>query len=428
MYGYWLVKQDVLHEMVRLRDAGLVPTAAQQAEFAAKRELEARSGPRILSVAGDVAEVRVEGLLTPKPDFWAWLLFGANTSYEEIQAAFAQAAADPNVKRAQMLISSPGGQVAGLFETLAVMEAFTKPLTARASLAASAAYAIASQASRIEATSPASEFGSIGVVMSFLVDPQWIDVTSTEAPNKRPDVTTEEGKAVIRTELDALHEIFVQAIANGRTKAGITDATPERINAEWGRGSVLIAADAKRVGMIDGYPKLKIVKSGAEEHGMPDAEDSSATPRVTESTEAAPRAGRNSRENSMSEQQTRPLTEDDLRRQYPELVDKIAKDAVAKERDRVGGHLTCGEQSGDWKTAHEAIRDGSEMTQTLLAKYMMAGVNRRDRDARQADSDAAGTTIGDSAATAAVEGTKPDKDLGDIVADRMLRSRGKKVA
>ena len=55
----------------------------------------------------------------------------------------------------------------GLFETLAAIEAFGKPMSVRASKAASAAYAIAAAGGSITAVSPASSFGSIGVVMSL---------------------------------------------------------------------------------------------------------------------------------------------------------------------------------------------------------------------------------------------------------------------
>lgn len=44
-----------------------------------------------------------------------------------------------------------------------------------------------------------------------------------------------------------------------------------------------------------------------------------------------------------------------------------------------------GEASGDMKTAIGAVQDGSAMTATLQAKYMAAGMNRSDVQARQDD-------------------------------------------
>src|SRR5690606_155465 len=128
-----------------------------------------------------------------------------------------------------------------------------KPISTRSAYAASAAFGIAANGGKIQAQTRVSEFGSIGVVQAFLVDEHVVEVTSTDAPKKRPDVTTDEGKAVVREELDPLHEEFVAAIARGRTRAG-RETKPEEINASWGRGGMIIAEEAKRLGMIDKAP------------------------------------------------------------------------------------------------------------------------------------------------------------------------------
>jgi ClpP class serine protease len=88
-------------------------------------------------------------------------------------------------------------------------------------------------------------FGSIGIAASFLVDESIVEIASTEAPKKRPDVSTAEGKAIVREELDAIHEVFVEAIARGRS------TTTTNVNRNFGRGAIVLARDAKRAGMID---------------------------------------------------------------------------------------------------------------------------------------------------------------------------------
>lgn len=112
-----------------------------------------------------------------------------------------------------------------------------------------------------------------------------------------------------------------------------------------------------------------------------------------------------------------------LRASHPELCAEIESAAVAQERDRVGAHLTMGEASGDMKTALGAVRDGSPMTQTLQAQYLMAGMNRSDRLARQTESNAAGAVV-DGAVVAQNESAQ---DTGDKAADIMAARRGKKV-
>lgn len=236
----WLLTDDALRE---LRAAMRVTPSAEQLERFEARAT--REGSLPLTVAGDVAQIDVVGVLTERPDFFAAFFGGGNTSYQSIRQALAAADADPAVREIQLQVSSPGGQVSGLFETLAALQGTRKPIRSRASLAASAAFALVAVAGPIEAVTPASAFGSIGVATSIYVDAGVVDIASTEAPKKRPDVTTPEGVAAVRAELDQIHELFANAIAKGR---GTTSAA---VNADFGRGGVLLAKQAKAAGMID---------------------------------------------------------------------------------------------------------------------------------------------------------------------------------
>jgi ClpP class serine protease len=402
----WLLKHDVAARYESWLKLCSQPTEAQLSQltkFAERREaaIAARS-PECLTVAGDVAQISVCGVLTPQPDFWAWLFYGENTSYAEIREALGIAGADPNVKRIAFHVDSPGGHVAGLFETLGAIEAFdpSKKRSVTASLAASAAYAIAAVAGTIEAVSPASEFGSVGVVRSYYVDETLVEITSTEAPNKRPDPTTEEGKAVIRGELDAIHDLFVDAIARGRTRAG-KETDVAKVNAEFGRGGVLLARAALSAGMIDkAPPKARAAVKADHETGEPIVLPATQT-------------------------EQKPMDLEKLKAEHPALykavVDGAKTEAITAERDRVAGHLTMGETSGDMKTAIEAIKSGEGLTVALTAKYMAAGMNRKDI-----------ATRGDDAKTAAeaLDGAKPvagseaGKDLGDEVVALLEKERG----
>ena len=380
-----------------------MPTAAQQTEHIRKHEAEAATGPRNMQVAGDTAEITIDGVLTEKPDFFAWLFGGGNTTYRDIRSALAIASQDPAIKKVILNISSPGGTVAGLFDTLGVLEAFEKPITVRSSLAASAAYAIAAVAGPIQATNAAAEFGSIGVAVTYLHMEELIDITSTEAPNKRPDPSTDEGKAVIREHLDAIHDLFVDAIARGRTRATGEKLTVDTVNETFGRGAVVLAADARKRRMIDKMP-AKASTLRAENQITPDA---AGVP-----DEPAP----GGKERTMSEP-TKPLDLKTLKAQHPEIYEAAKQEGVTAERDRVLGHLTMGQESGDMKTAISAIESGDGMTVKLQAKYMSAAMNRRDVTARQADSDTAGAAVeGAGAAAPAAEGSAGKKDLVDVFA------------
>lgn len=243
----WLLKPEVLRE-IRVASTRTAPaTAEQQAQFVAARAQAVSAGDsEILTVAGDTAEIRVLGVLTAQPSFLMWLLGIDNTTYSDIQNALTSVANDPTITRVSMFVDSPGGQVDGLFDTLDALEGFSKPINVTASCACSAAYAIAAAAGPITAKNIASEFGSVGVAVSIYVEDDVVDITSTEAPNKRPDVTTDEGKAVVVEQLDAIHELFAEAIARGR------NTSVSNVNSEYGRGSTLLAYAARSRGMIDG--------------------------------------------------------------------------------------------------------------------------------------------------------------------------------
>jgi len=394
----WLIREDIFQAMSRAMAGGFVLKAEQQLQHEERSAPTAEGMPRNLKIAGDVAEIRVEGALTQKPDFFAWLFGGGNTTYQQIQQALAIAAADPTIKRAVLYVDSPGGHVHGLFDCIAALDAFPKALSVVASQACSAAYSLASVAGKIEGTNEAAEFGSIGVAARYFVSDNVVDVTSTEAPNKRPDVRTDEGKAVVRKELDDIHDLFVDAIAHGRS------TTADKVNEKFGRGAVVLAREAKKLGMID-----RIAKAALRPVDPADGPSEESDP-----IDASAEVGGAATEKNMDIEL--------LKKQHPEVYSAVLEQGVAKERDRVTAHLTLGDASGDMKTAIAAINDGAEMTQTITAKYLAAGINRADRTARQTDSETAGAAA-DNAKPVAVA-----KDLGDEVVALMESERKGKVA
>lgn len=416
----WLIKQEVANEMQRAAKAGFAPSPEAQAQF---MEASSGGGERLTSVVGGVAEISITGALTPGPSFAAWLFGGGNTSYADIRDALAAADADPSVKRIVLNIDSPGGRVAGFFETVDAIRSVAKPLSVRSSMACSAAYGLASAAGKIEATSEAAEFGSIGVAVTYMVWDDEVDITSSEAPEKRPDLKTEEGKAVVRKHLDQVHDLFVSRIAEGRSKAtgGTVDAA--KINADYGRGSVMLASAAKRAGLIDKLPKDGGKRAGPSAEHAPVAIAASATAHTSPSpaTERDDEKPTSAPPTPAAKQRDTPMNEDELKAQHPGLHAAIvatakkagADEALTAERDRVGAHVAMGEASGDMKTALEAIASGDAMTQTLQAKYMAAGLNRADRQSRQTETDAADEAVDGAAAET------PEKDLGDQVADAL---------
>lgn len=362
----WLLEKNIFDRMKAAEEKGLVPSAKEEDEYAASVEIGAVDGelPRIMSVAGNSAAIKVDGVLTNKPSLFARWFGGGNTTYREIRSALAVAEADDSIKEIVFLFGSPGGLASS--EWIEAMDAVAKakkPTRAIVeTMAASAAYGLASQTDKIQAQNRLSMVGSIGVVASYYLDDKVVDITSTNAPKKRPDVSTEEGKKVVRERLDRIESIFIDSVANGRGVA------KEKVLADFGNGDVVLAADAVALGMIDSVlsqtetQKTTAVHGGAKkEFGMDLNKLKADHPAV-----------------------------------YQAVVDEGIKQGVAKERDRVNAHLILGKGSGDMETAMAAIEDGSDMTATIQAKYMAAGMNKNDMQNRADDetetSDAADST------------------------------------
>lgn len=244
--------------MIYAMEQGYLSRYTQDRDRAAGFKLEGqntRKTPQLYKVIGRDAVLNISGVLQNNPDIFD-IIFGTAPSltYDEISQAIADAEQDDGVDRIVLDIDSPGGQVAGIDGASLSISTALKPTLARVQgMAASGAYWLASQAEKIEATSRLSTFGSIGVVRSAYKDPGSFDITSTNAPNKRPDPSTVEGQAAIRKELDQIHEIFATDIARGRK------ISVEKVNSDFGKGGVMLAADAMAAGMIDSlaYEKEK---------------------------------------------------------------------------------------------------------------------------------------------------------------------------
>jgi ClpP class serine protease len=385
--SYWLLAPETFARLAEAhRNGAAVAERAAAWEVEALREehrapdaRDAASLPRGLTIAGSNAEIRVEGVLTKKPDFFAMFFGGGNTTYSTIRSALAVASVDPNVKTITLSIDSPGGNTDGLFETLDAIAAARassgKTVRVRGENALSAAYALAAAAGPIEAVSRGSLFGSIGTVVSFFVDPDVVTITNSASPNKRPDVTTEAGKAEVVKFLDMVNDELVRAIAKGR---GVTART---VSETFGKGASFTAAHALELGMIDRMHStpLRAVTSNKGKAMSEPNEDA----RAAASTEAA-----------------------------------AVQRGVNQERDRVLAHLTMGESSGDMTIALEAIRSGAGMTMELNARYLSAGMNRSDRGKRQTESNAAESVVAGAGTSPAA--TTPD--LGDAVVAQMKAS------
>jgi ClpP class serine protease len=360
----WLIDPEFKEKLDLAEQSGMTFSVEKQAQFEARFSNSDGNvnTDEILSIAGGEAVIDVKGPITDIPNIMAMFFGGGNTTYGQIAQAIDVAEQSDDVDKITLSIDSPGGTFAGYTKGVDAIRAAEKPITALiGGVTASAAYGLASQTDEIVASSKFSRLGSIGVMISIPVDEHSVKLRSTKAPRKNPDPQTAQGKESITDELDSLHDLFVESIAEGR------HTSIDKVNENFGQGSTLLAEQALERGMID-----KI--SGG---------DGLKTPKVLGMIDKI-----NLKDGNMD-----LIT---LQNEHGTVYAQAIEAGVAKERDRVVAHLTMGENSGDSKTAFTAIKAGEEMTATLQATYMAAGMNKRDVESHVADSAAA--SAGDNAA------------------------------
>lgn len=254
----WAVQARLLSlmvELVRFRSQGGLLSAEQIEErlAAARAEQGDRAGGVLV---GSVAVIPMYGLITQRASLMSD--FSGGTSVDQLREALRTALADPAVAAVVFDVDSPGGSVDGLTEfasELRQARASTKPIVAQVNtLAASAAYWLASQTSEVVMT-PSGEVGSIGVFAAHEDESQaqamaGIKTTLISAgPYKTEgnpyEPLTDEAQAAIQDQVDAYYAMFVKDVALGR---GVTAAA---VTSGYGQGRTLLAEPALAAGMVD---------------------------------------------------------------------------------------------------------------------------------------------------------------------------------
>lgn len=217
----------------------------------------ARTGPSGPSApAGGVSLIKVHGVITKTSSFWSEFLGG--TGLDAIQAALIAARDDQAVSQIVLHVDSPGGGVHGVDETAEVIAAVAKrkPVVVFTDgLLASAAYWLASAATRIVAT-PSAEIGSVGVYAVHFdrsgqlaeagIVPTLIKAGEHKAEGNPFQPLSDEDRVAMQSRIDAYYSLFTRRVAKGR---GV--AVDQVRGAAFGEGRVLGAQQAVDAGMVD---------------------------------------------------------------------------------------------------------------------------------------------------------------------------------
>lgn len=351
----WLITESALDQLMAIADRMGDPEAL---ETRLGRPLDnsqsavVRDGVAIIPVTGPI--FRYANMFTR--------ISGATST--QVLATDIQAALDnPQVRGIVLNVDSPGGEANGINELSDLIFAARskKPIKAYVGgMAASGGYWIASAASEviIDDTGMA---GSIGAVVEIkLADDKEsgkrYQIVSRNAPNKRPDLSTEGGRAKIAETIDALGDVFAAKVARN------LGVDPEDVPAMGDHGGIKMGAAAVEAGLAHRLGSLESVIADLARPAANQQRKPSMQVKTTAELRAAIEAG------------TDPLTIEIAEPIMSEPVDvdaikaEASQAAVTAERERIKG-INALAAVGFEEEVTTAIDTGLSVEATALSLY-----------------------------------------------------------
>lgn len=249
----WAMQPEKLEAMI-----DLLALQAEGVKFTAQ-EIEARISPQTAAAVarreGAVAILPLRGVIANRMNMFSAISGG--TSNEAFADLIRSAVADDGVKAIVLDVDSPGGNVQGTEELSSLIHSLRgqKPIVAQVNAtAASAAYWIASAADEIVVT-PTGWVGSIGTMtahedISAALEKAGVKrtvITSAEFKNEAPGhlALSDEARTQLEAQCAFFDRMFVDRVAANR---GVSSAT---VRSDFGKGRMVIGADAVKAGMAD---------------------------------------------------------------------------------------------------------------------------------------------------------------------------------
>ena len=320
--------------------------------------------------------------------------------YSYITGMIEKALKRDDINEIVLLIDSPGGAVAGLFDSCRFIEKASKKKKCTAyvtGMACSAAYAIATACDEIFMMEDA-EVGSCGCYAHAV---EYSDAyfekegflhrifRSKCSPKKNCSVITDEAEAeAFQAEIDALGEKYLRYVAK-RRKCAYSDALEN-----FGKGGVLMGEKAIAAGMVDGIKTLEELgieeaDTGSTKTNKVATEDGTEINATENNSPLDGGEGDDMDINAMSEEQRRETFEA-LCSLQPDLTDSIVKSAKDEERKRILalGELRNGSAEVD-AIVDSAVEDGrgAEAVAIDIVKAMKSAKDEvKDRRNAELDS------------------------------------------
>ena len=237
-------------------------------DLVAALEARVRTAQEDPEPVGGVATIPVKGTISSTPSLLS-MLFGLDSEpiTQRVTRQLRSAANNPDVKAVVLDIDSPGGTVDGVPELATEIRAArkSKPITAVAnSMAGSAAYWLASQASDVSVTK-SGDIGSIGVFklhddISAADAQAGFKTTLIKAGKYKAEMLpyfplSAEAHDYQQGQVNHFHDMFTGDVARGRR------VTPSVVKADFGQGRMLLAKHAVAAGLADRVESLEAATS-----------------------------------------------------------------------------------------------------------------------------------------------------------------------
>lgn len=279
-HEYWLVAEEDLDHAIQQRAEATVAIrdylkengiSTQVAQTQAEDDFWRMTSVRPYTVTEGILQIPIAGVLLNK---FPYQLADYATGYEYIERAFARGMDDPEVESIAFMIDSCGGVVDGLFELTDVISEMRvgndKPVTTYVSgMAASAAYAIASEADEI-VVGRMSVVGSVGVLathidLTEMANKQGVRVTYVYAGKTKTDgqpfkKLSDSAKARIQKRVDRTYGIFTQLVADNRNMSQEDVISTEALT--------YVSEEAIEVGFADRLGQFATDRKGTHQSGI----------------------------------------------------------------------------------------------------------------------------------------------------------------
>ena len=211
----------------------------------------------LLSLSGPITTQPSQGIFGTEPPMSSFIIDNLKRADE-----------DPSIDAVVLSIDSPGGGAVASYEVVEALKDVDKPTVAIIrSVGASGAYWVASAADRIYAN-PFSMVGSIGVTSSYLEVSGLLerynityerlvsgDFKDAGSPVRK---LTDEEREVLQTQIDRVHEIFMDDVIENR---GLSGSDLEVIS----DGRVFLGAESVDYGLVDELGNMNDVEEYLED-------------------------------------------------------------------------------------------------------------------------------------------------------------------